>query len=69
MIDVSAHKGHLKTTMNLIYLMQMLIQGTWLDQSTLINIPHFTDKLVRKLAKLDILYLPQLIERMQGRMK
>jgi hypothetical protein len=38
--------------------MQMLIQGTWLDQSTLINIPHFTDKLVRKLAKLDILYLP-----------
>lgn len=58
MIDVSAHKGHLKTTMNLIHLMQMIIQGSWLDQSILINIPHFTESTVVKLGKQGIFYLP-----------
>jgi hypothetical protein len=58
MIDISAHKGYLQTTINLVHLMQMIIQGRWLDQSTFGNIPHFTDRTVRKLATLGIYYLP-----------
>jgi activating signal cointegrator complex subunit 3 len=69
MIDVSAHKGYLKTTMNLIHLMQMIIQGSWLDQSILNNVPHFTDHTVVKLGKIGIYYLPQLIEKVQGNLK
>ena len=58
MIDVAAHKGFLKTTINLIHLMQMIVQGSWLDQSILINVPHFTDATVVKLGKMGIFYLP-----------
>lgn len=49
--------------------MQMIIQGSWLDQSILINIPHFTDAIVVKLGKMGIFYLPQLIEKVQGNLK
>jgi len=69
MIDVSAHKGHLQTTINLVHLMQMIIQGRWLDQSTFGNIPYFTDRTVRKLATLGIYYLPQLVERIGGNLR
>lgn len=31
MIDVAAHHGHFTTTVNLIHLMQMIVQGRWLD--------------------------------------
>jgi hypothetical protein len=42
----------------------MIIQGQWLDQSPLINVPHFEDgEIIRKLANLGVLYLPQLVER------
>jgi activating signal cointegrator complex subunit 3 len=58
MIDVSAHKGYLKTTINLIQLMQMIIQGRWLDQSILVNIPHFDEDIIRKLARMGVYYLP-----------
>lgn len=50
MIDVAAFKGSLKTTLNLIHLMQMMVQGSWLDQSILRNVPHFTDETVKKLG-------------------
>jgi hypothetical protein len=61
MIDVSAHKGFLNTTINLVHLMQMIIQGRWLDQSALINVPHFNDNVIRKLARIGVHYLPQLV--------
>lgn len=70
MIDICSHKGFLQTTMNLVHLMQMIIQGQWLDQSPLINIPQFEDgEIIRKLSKLGIFYLPQLISRTQGDIK
>lgn len=31
MIDISSHKGFMQTTMNLVNLMQMIIQGQWID--------------------------------------
>ena len=69
MIDVSAHKGYLSTTMNLIHLMQMIVQGRWLDQSILINVPHFDDGIIKKLARMGVYYLPQLIEKAKGNIK
>ena len=69
MIDVSAHKGHLRTTLNLVHLMQMLVQGRWLDQSILVNVPHFNDGIIKKLARMGVYYLPQLIERARGNVR
>ena len=69
MIDVSAHLGFLNTTLNLINMLQMILQGQWLDQSPFINIPNFDGAIIKKLADLGILYLAQLIERCQGDIK
>jgi hypothetical protein len=67
MIDICSHKGFLQTTMNLVHIIQMIIQGQWIDQSPLINIPQFEDgELIVKLSKMGILYIPQLIDRIQG---
>lgn len=64
MIDICSHKGFLNTTLNLVHMIQMIIQGQWLDQSPLINLPQFEDgEIIRKLSKIGVLYLPQLIER------
>jgi hypothetical protein len=38
--------------------MQMIIQGRWLDQSILVNIPHFDEDIIRKLARMGVYYLP-----------
>lgn len=40
MIDIATHKGSLQNALNLINLMQMLIQGQWLNQSPFLNLPH-----------------------------
>lgn len=69
MIDVASHKGFLSTTINLVHLMQMIVQGRWLDQSVFVNIPKFNDGIIRKLAKMGIYYLPQLIERINGNLR
>ena len=61
MIDCAAYKGHLTTTVNLIHLMQMLIQGQWLDHSSFQNVPHFEAATIRKLARIGVYYLPQLV--------
>jgi activating signal cointegrator complex subunit 3 len=69
MIDVAAHAGHLSTTMNLVHLMQMIVQGRWLDQSILVNIPHFNERIVEKLRKMGIDYIPQFVERIGGNLR
>ena len=51
-------------------MIQMIIQGQWLDQSPLINIPQFEDgELIVKLSKIGVLYIPQLIHRIRGDIK
>lgn len=69
MIDIASHKGYLTPAMNLVHLLQMIIQGQWLDQSPLINVPHLTEDLITKLAKAKIQSLPQLIRACKGDMK
>jgi activating signal cointegrator complex subunit 3 len=49
MIDLTAERGHLDTLLNLMSICQMLTQGCWSDQSSLLNIPHFSEFLVKKL--------------------
>jgi len=48
MIDLCAEKGYLKTTLNIILLMQMIMQGKWHTQSILDNIPYFTPQFVKE---------------------
>jgi activating signal cointegrator complex subunit 3 len=60
MIDVSSQKGYLDTTLNLLSFQQMIIQGRWQNDSIFINIPHFNERIIRKLAKMGIYHLCQL---------
>ena len=69
MIDVSTHLGYLNTTLNLINMLQMIIQGQWLDQSPFINVPNLDGTIIRKLADLGVLYLPQLVDKCSGDIK
>jgi len=49
MIDIAAQKGFVKVTLNMIHLLQMVVQGQWLDQSPFINIPYFDNRTISKL--------------------
>lgn len=40
MLDVAAHQGWLVTVLNITSLVQMVIQGRWLKDSSLLTIPH-----------------------------
>uniref|UniRef100_A0A8C0HYS9 Helicase C-terminal domain-containing protein n=1 Tax=Balaenoptera musculus TaxID=9771 RepID=A0A8C0HYS9_BALMU len=40
MLDVAAHQGWLVTVLNITNLVQMVIQGRWLKDSSLLTIPH-----------------------------
>jgi activating signal cointegrator complex subunit 3 len=63
MIDLTAERGHMDTLLNLMQLCQMLTQGVWIHQSSLINIPHFTPEIIRILKQEEkVEHLCQLIE-------
>ncbi len=49
MIDISAHKGSLENVQNLINLLQMLVQGQWLNQSPFLNLPNVDVNKIKKL--------------------
>ena len=40
MLDVAADEGWLVTVLSLVNLLQMVIQGRWLSDSTLLQLPH-----------------------------
>jgi activating signal cointegrator complex subunit 3 len=63
MIDMATDKGHLDTVLNLCQLSQMVAQGCWVNESGLLNIPHFSEELIKKLATEDnIKYLCQILK-------
>ena len=62
MIDMAADQGYLDTLLNLTQLTQMITQGVWADESSFINLPGFTDEIIKKLQKEQVHYLCQLIE-------
>merc|ERR1712166_894921 len=46
MVDVCAEAGWLDTTVNTMILTQMVSQGRWVQDSSLIDLPHVTEKLL-----------------------
>jgi activating signal cointegrator complex subunit 3 len=62
MIDICAEAGWLKTCLKTMNLAQMVVQGRWPSDSTLLNLPHMTDELIFKLWNdHNIQCLPELI--------
>ena len=43
--------------MNLVHVLQMLVQGQWLDQSPFLNVPHFDQAKIQQLASIGIHHL------------
>ncbi len=63
MIDLAAEKGILNITINLMYIMQMIIQGAWIEDSGLKNISYFDQKIIANLWNTHkISHLCQLIQ-------
>jgi activating signal cointegrator complex subunit 3 len=63
MIDICADRGYFSTVQNLIYVLQMLVQGIWVTESQFINIPHFTNEMIKVLHHQEkVSYLCQLME-------
>jgi len=60
MVDVCADSGWLFTTLNMIALMQMIIQGHWYDQSTLLQL-NFSPKIIELLLRQKITSLPEIL--------
>jgi len=63
MVDISAEEAQLKSTLNLILLLQCLHQATHPWRSSLACLPHFSDKILQSLKAMKIECLPELIER------
>lgn len=62
MIDLSSEKNLLDTTINLISLLQMVNQGLWISDSSLLSLPYLTEEHVYKLgAEAGICHLPEMI--------
>lgn len=63
MIDLAVDKGYLNITLNLMYIMQMIIQGVWIEDSGLKNISYFDQKIISNLwTQHKIFHLCQLIQ-------
>merc|ERR1719499_1153169 len=63
MVDISAEEAQLRSTLNLIILLQCLHQSTHPLRSSLACLPHFNDKTLRTLQNMGVECLPELIER------
>jgi len=63
MVDIAAEEAQLRTTLNLILLLQCLHQATHPWRSSLRCMPHFSDKTINTLKGMGIDALPELIER------
>ena len=63
MVDVSADGGWLFTALRAMQLCQMVMQGRWLSDSSLLTLPHINHRIVSALHRhQSIDHLPQLIE-------
>lgn len=62
MVDVTAESGWLNTTLKVIQLNQMIVQGRWLTDSQFTNLPNCSEKLIANLWDQGIQTLPQAME-------
>lgn len=42
MVDISADEGWLSTTLRVMHMVQMCVQGRWLSDPSVLILPHFT---------------------------
>ena len=63
MIDVSADQGYMSTALLAMNLVQMVVQGAWLEDSTFRQIPNMDERTIANLTahKLQITTLPELM--------
>ena len=62
MIDLSNEKNYLDTTINLILLLQMINQGLWISESSLLSLPYLNEDDVFKLgSEMNLVHLPELV--------
>lgn len=61
MVDLCAEAGWLDTTMKIMNLAQMVTQGRYLTDSSLIDLPHMTENVLRALWKANYQTLPELM--------
>jgi activating signal cointegrator complex subunit 3 len=72
LIDIAADKGYLESVINLCHIMQMIVQGMYINDSQFLNLPNFTTEMIKKLnEKEGIAYLCQLQEvvKEEGKLK
>ncbi|OMJ83950.1 hypothetical protein SteCoe_15048 [Stentor coeruleus] len=62
MVDICSQVGSLTNTLKIATMLQMLTQGQWYYESTLINLPGLNFDHIKKLCAIGIDCLPQLIE-------
>ena len=63
MIELAKEKGFLNVTLNLMYIMQMIIQGVWIEDSGMRNLPHFNQNIIANLYSIHkISHLCQMIQ-------
>jgi len=63
MIELAKEKGFLNITINLMYVMQMIVQGVWIEDSGLRNIAQFDHKIITNLFNQHkITHLCQLVQ-------
>jgi len=63
MIDICANIGYLDTTLSMISLCQMIVQGQWTNGTPMINIPNLELDVIYQLYQKGIKTLPHLIAR------
>jgi len=63
MVDIAAEEAQLRSTLNLIMLLQSLHQASHPWRNTLLCLPHLSPDTLRTLKRLGIESLPELIER------
>ncbi|KAL3683377.1 hypothetical protein R1sor_001399 [Riccia sorocarpa] len=61
MVDVAANSGWFHTALNTMYLLQMVMQGLWYDESPLQMLPHADETVVKTLAQRGLGTLPKLL--------
>ena len=69
MIDVAAEAGWLATTIKIQNLLQMVVQGRWITESSLLCLPHFEQYMARRIQKATknkVECLPELIAYCEG---
>ena len=50
-MDIAANEGWLSTTLKLMHLVQMCVQGRWASGSSLLTLPHVDHTLIETMCK------------------